>query len=80
VRAFNVIRAAPDVSYEHIDELFTAQVDWDLIATLVPDMMRVAVSIRTGNGKQLDLYPVATLFEGRPPTILGRNFGQWEKK
>jgi len=24
-------------------------VDWDLIATLLPDMMRVAVSIRTGN-------------------------------
>ena len=36
-------------SYKHIDELFTAQVDWDLIATLIPDMMRVAVSIRTGN-------------------------------
>ena len=45
----HLFRPAPDVSYEHIDELFTAQVDWDLIATLVPDMMRVAVSIRTGN-------------------------------
>jgi TnpA family transposase len=44
-----LFRPAPDVSYNHIDELFTAQVDWDLIATLVPDMMRVAVSIRTGN-------------------------------
>jgi TnpA family transposase len=44
-----LFRPAPDVSYEHIDELFTAQVDWHLIATLVPDMMRVAVSIRTGN-------------------------------
>jgi len=28
-------------AYEHIDELFTAQVDWDLSATLLPDMMRV---------------------------------------
>jgi TnpA family transposase len=45
----HLFRAAPDVSYDHIDELFTAQVDWNLIATLVPDMMRVAVSIRTGN-------------------------------
>ena len=45
----HLFRPAPDVSYQHIDELFTAQVDWDLIATLVPDMMRVAVSIRTGN-------------------------------
>jgi TnpA family transposase len=45
----NLFRPAPHVSYKHIDELFTAQVDWDLIATLLPDMMRVAVSIRTGN-------------------------------
>jgi TnpA family transposase len=45
----HLFRPAPDVSYQHIDELFTAQVDWDLIATLAPDMMRVAVSIRTGN-------------------------------
>jgi hypothetical protein len=45
----NTCRPAPHVSFKHIDELFTAQVDWDLIATLAPDMMRVAVSIRTGN-------------------------------
>jgi TnpA family transposase len=45
----HLFRPTPDVCYEHIDELFTAQVDWDLIATLLPDMMRVAVSIRTGN-------------------------------
>jgi hypothetical protein len=38
-----------NVSFKHIDELFTAQVDWDLIAALAPDMMRAAVSIRTGN-------------------------------
>ncbi len=45
----HLFRPTPDISYEHIDELFSAQVDWDLIATLLPDMMRVAVSIRTGN-------------------------------
>ena len=45
----HLFRPAPDVSYKHIDELFTAQVDWHLIATLIPDMMRVTVSIRTGN-------------------------------
>jgi Tn3 transposase DDE domain len=37
----HLFRPTPDVSYEHIDELFSAQVDWDLIATLLPDMMRV---------------------------------------
>ena len=35
-------------SYEHIDALFTDTVDWDLIRTHVPDMLRVAVSIWAG--------------------------------
>jgi TnpA family transposase len=34
--------------YAHIDALFTDTVDWDLIRTHVPDMLRVAVSIRAG--------------------------------
>jgi TnpA family transposase len=34
--------------YEHIDALFTDTVDWDLIRTHWPDMLRVAVSIRAG--------------------------------
>ena len=45
----HLFRPAPDVYFKHIDELFTAQVDWGLIATLAPDMMRVAVSIRNGS-------------------------------
>ena len=34
--------------YEHIDSLFTDKVDWDLIRTHLPDMLRVAVSIKAG--------------------------------
>jgi hypothetical protein len=34
--------------YEHIDSLFTDTVDWDLIRTHLLDMLRVAVSIKTG--------------------------------
>lgn len=34
--------------YAHIDTLFTATVDWDLIETLLPDMLRVALSIKAG--------------------------------
>lgn len=34
--------------YPHIDMLFSATVDWDLIETLLPDMLRVAVSIKAG--------------------------------
>ena len=34
--------------YAHSDALFTDAVDWDLIRTHWPDMLRVAVSIRAG--------------------------------
>ena len=34
--------------YEHIDELFTATIDWDLIEAHLPDMLRVALSVRAG--------------------------------
>jgi TnpA family transposase len=35
-------------AYVHLDALFTDTVDWDLICTHWPDMLRVAVSIRAG--------------------------------
>jgi TnpA family transposase len=35
--------------YEHIDSLFSGTVDWDLIATHLPDMLRVGVSIAAGS-------------------------------
>jgi TnpA family transposase len=34
--------------YEHIDELFTATIDWELIEAHLPDMLRVALSVRAG--------------------------------
>src|SRR6266542_2436442 len=34
-------RPTKDVHYQHIDSLFSATVDWDLIATHLPDMLRV---------------------------------------
>jgi len=34
--------------YTHIDTLFREQVDWELIRTMLPDMLRVALSIRAG--------------------------------
>jgi len=34
--------------YTHIDTLFHEQVDWELIRTMLPDMLRVALSIRAG--------------------------------
>ncbi len=31
--------------YIHIDSLFSTQVEWDLIETMLPDMLRVALSV-----------------------------------
>jgi TnpA family transposase len=34
--------------YTHIDELFSDSIDWRLIETHLPDMLRVALSIKAG--------------------------------
>lgn len=34
--------------YKHLDSLFTATADWELITTHLPDMLRVALSVRAG--------------------------------
>lgn len=41
-------RPSPDMRFEYIDSLFTAQVDWDLIESMLPELLRVAVSIKSG--------------------------------
>ncbi|MFZ1527151.1 MAG: Tn3 family transposase [Ferruginibacter sp.] len=41
-------RPSRDTHYEHLDELFTDTIDWGLIATHLPDMLRVVVSIKAG--------------------------------
>ena len=37
-----------DSRYDHIDALFTAQAHWDLVEGMLPDMLRVAVSVQSG--------------------------------
>ena len=44
-----LFRPSPASRYQHIDELFNANVEWDLIANMLPDMLRVAVSVKTGH-------------------------------
>ena len=44
----NFHRPSPETRFEHIDSLFTAQVDWTLIETMLPELLRVAVSIKAG--------------------------------
>lgn len=41
-------RPSKDAKYEHIHELFSDTIDWDLIETHFPDMLRVALSIKAG--------------------------------
>ena len=36
------------VAYDHLDALFSAPINWELIATHLPDMFRLAMSIKAG--------------------------------
>lgn len=41
-------RPDPNTKYQHMDRLFSDSIDWPLIETHLPDMLRVAVSIKLG--------------------------------
>lgn len=41
-------RSTKESRYHHIDNLFSDVVNWDLIETHLPDMLRVALSIKAG--------------------------------
>jgi TnpA family transposase len=48
LKDLTLYRPDPSKTHVHIDELLTGTVDWDLIATHLPDMLRIALSIKTG--------------------------------
>ncbi|MFP4896618.1 Tn3 family transposase [Paraburkholderia sp. EG304] len=48
VKGLKFFKADRNRSYKNIDSLFRATVDWALIERHVPDMLRVAVSIKAG--------------------------------
>ena len=62
----HLFRPDATVRHEHIDDLFTAAVDWPTIEAHLPDMLRVALSIRAGK-----LLPSAIL--RRLATYGGKN-------
>ncbi|NBD32637.1 MAG: Tn3 family transposase, partial [Cyanobacteria bacterium] len=43
-----LFRPSPEVRYDHIDDLFTDVVNWQLIETHLPDLLRVVLSIKAG--------------------------------
>src|SRR5260370_19224741 len=49
-KELNLGRPPGEHRYLHIDSLFNTQVEWDLIETMLPDMLRVALSIKVLDG------------------------------
>ena len=47
-KKLDLCRPNNDSKYKNIDELFNDYIDWDFIKTHLPDMYRVALSIREG--------------------------------
>ena len=47
-KELNLCHPPGERRYIHIDSLFSTQVEWDLIETMLPDMLRVALSIKAG--------------------------------
>jgi TnpA family transposase len=43
-----LFKPSKDIDYQHIEELFDDAIDWQLIETHLPDMLRVVLSIRAG--------------------------------
>jgi TnpA family transposase len=44
-----IYRSSAEARYQHIDDLLKAEVDWNLIQEFLPDMLRLAVSVKTGS-------------------------------
>src|SRR5208283_1659675 len=47
-KGMKLFRPSKTSRYRHIDSLFTDVIDWPLIETHLPDMLRVVLSIRAG--------------------------------
>ena len=56
LKSLTFYRPSKNTKFEHIDSLFTDTINWDLIATHLPDMLRVALSIKAGK-----IYPSTIL-------------------
>jgi TnpA family transposase len=50
-KGLHFFRSRPELRYEHIDLLFSKTIDWNLIEAMLPEMLRVAVSIGAGRIK-----------------------------
>ncbi len=48
IKHLKFYRSAKNESYDHIDALFTNTIHWDLIKKYLPDLLRIAISIKAG--------------------------------
>lgn len=48
LKKLTLYKPFPDMNLQHIDGLFTDVINWDIIQTHLPDMLRVVLSIKAG--------------------------------
>ncbi len=64
-------RPSKEAHYEHIDSLFSGNVDWDLIATHLPDMLRVGDSTMAASEAAPTRSAAGRTHRGRPTVRIG---------
>ena len=47
-KSLRFYRPGPEARFDHIDPLFTGNLDWTLVETHLPDMLRIVLSIKAG--------------------------------
>lgn len=75
-RDLTFYRPRADATYDHIDAMFSDKaIDWDLIRTHLPDLLRIALSIK--HGRILPSTILRTISAGRSKLALAcREFGR----
>jgi len=48
IKSLTFYRPNKNIKFNHIDNIFGEHIDWDLIETHLPDMLRIALSIKSG--------------------------------
>lgn len=61
-----LFRSTQDQVYDHIDELFSDEIDWELIEKHYPDMLRVGMSVQSG---KITLSTILNKLEPTPKRI-----------
>ena len=69
-KELNLCHPPGERRYIHIDSLFSTQVEWDLIETMLPDMLRVALSIKAGTIMPIDDFTSPSHLQSQEQALL----------